>query len=118
MDTVTASCIEAWNTTSTPWNVAVKFQDASRNQGVVGYVDLKALALQLAPYNPCITKDMGLVKLAEAVLGKTLDKSQQVRSFPILLFANEFGPARPGGGCKKLDNCQQVLLSPHSAVCE
>ena len=48
------------------------------NRGVVGYVDLKALALRLAPHDPRLSKHMGLAKLTAAVLGKALDKSQQV----------------------------------------
>ena len=55
-------------------------QDVESNRGIVGYVDLKALALCLAPHDPRLTKHMGLAKLTAAVLGKALDKSQQVSS--------------------------------------
>ena len=59
-------------------------QGESGPPDVVSFADVRRLALDSIPPRAGLSKAMGLAKLVAVLLGKRLDKSQQVRTLPIV----------------------------------
>ena len=53
---------------------------------VVSFADVRRLAVDSIPPHAGFSKTMGLAKLVAVLLGKRLDKSQQVRPLPVAHF--------------------------------
>ena len=61
-------------------------QGESGPPDVVSFADVRRLALGFIPPRAGLSKAMGLAKLVAVLLGKRLDKSQQVRTLPVAHF--------------------------------